>query len=364
MRRVAVSGLLCGRRLLRRTRCLPVEGEVLVELAQRVLSQTPVARAQLPGSAESVRAAALLGISSKELKAAMRVELGAMVEPEALLASSRELLGLIRREVRSPCRGTVEAVSSVTGIVRLRQAPTLVSLMAYLPGTVTELIPARGAVIEAEVELIQGIFGLGPEHIGPLVCLVNEPQHSAPAEFLNNAHKNAVVVAGRQASAAFLCRARELGVGAVVAGSASGQGIVEFAGQDINPAVTVDTRQPPTVLLTEGFGDFAMGEQMFSRLLSHEGIEVSVNGATQIRAGVLRPELIAPAGPQTDPSPVPDEQERVRIVRGRHLGRTGVIIACPPEIVEVDSGVRCLVFEVELDTGQSVRVPRPNVERY
>jgi hypothetical protein len=310
-----------------------------------------------------VRAAALLGLSSKELKAAMKVELGAMVEPEALLACSTELFGLIRREVRSPCRGTVEAISSVTGIVRLRQAPTLVALMAYLPGTVTEIVPARGAVIEAEVELIQGIFGFGPEHIGPLVCLVNEPQHSASADVLNDRHRNAVVVAGRQASAGFLCRARELGIGAVVAGSASGQGIVQFAGQEINPAVTVDVKQPPTLLLTEGFGDFAMEAQVFSKLSNLEGVTVSINGATQIRAGVLRPELIAPTCPQTGPSPEPDERERVRIVRGRHIGRTGVIADCPPEVAEVDSGVRCLVFEVELDTGQRVRIPRPNVER-
>jgi hypothetical protein len=344
-------------------RRLPVEGEVLVHAGELVSATAEVARAELPGGAESVRAAALLRISPKELARTMSVGVGAQVEEGTLLASSRELLGLIQRQVRSPCCGVLEAISSITGILRLRKAATRVSLFAYLPGAVKEVIPRRGAIIEADVELIQGIFGLGPEHIGPLRWLVDDPNSCASEDAFDESHRDAVIVVGRCASAKLLSRARELRVGAVVAGSAQGQSIVELAGREINPAVTVEEQRPPTVVLTEGFGEMAMGDRVFAQLRRLEGLIVSVSGATQIRAGVLRPEIIAPLGRDDVVATELRQAERVRIVRGDHFGRTGALVSCPAQVMEVGSGVRCLVFEVELETGLRVFVPRPNVER-
>ena len=49
-----------------------------------------------------------------------------------------------------------------------------------------------------------------------------------------------------------------------------------------------------TVIVTEGFGDIAMAERTFDMLKDHAGDDASVNGATQIRAGVMRPEIIIP----------------------------------------------------------------------
>ena len=44
----------------------------------------------------------------------------------------------------------------------------------------------------------------------------------------------------------------------------------------------------------EGFGDIAMAQRTFELMRSHDGRMASVNGATQIRAGVMRPEIVIP----------------------------------------------------------------------
>lgn len=359
----AVSALVCGRATLRRERRLPVPGEVLVVPGQVVSAIDEVARAQLPGGAVSLRAAALLGLSPRELDAALRVEVGATVAPGQLLAENREWLGLVRKQVHSPVGGVVESASTITGLLRVREAPTCHGLKAYLPGTVTAILEQRGVVLEAEVTLVQGIFGMGPEHVGPLICLADGPDRNVSFESLNETHRGAVVVLGRTLDTRLLERARALCVGVVVAGSASGQVIVDFAGREINPAVTVEERRPPTLILTEGFGDLVMRDSVFAAIAQMQGESVSVSGATQIRAGVLRPELIASMGVGEESISDRVASERVRIVRGAHLGRSGHIVAAPLEPVVVDSGVRCLVFEVELDEGGRALVPRPNVEQ-
>ena len=48
------------------------------------------------------------------------------------------------------------------------------------------------------------------------------------------------------------------------------------------------------VPLAEGFGAIAMAERTFKLLAQHEGMPAAVNGTTQIRAGVIRPEIVIP----------------------------------------------------------------------
>ncbi len=47
--------------------------------------------------------------------------------------------------------------------------------------------------------------------------------------------------------------------------------------------------------MTEGFGRMTMAKRTFELLRGSGGRKASVNGATQIRAGVMRPEIVIPA---------------------------------------------------------------------
>jgi len=103
--------------------------------------------------------------------------------------------------------------------------------------------------------------------------------------------------------------------------------------------------------------------------LEFEGSFVSMNGATQIRAGVIRPEIIIPheklegvkeTGDVLDSGMVPGTL--VRIIREPHFGSIGTVSSLPVQLQEVKTGSSVRVLEVELEDGRKVVVPRANVE--
>ena len=96
----------------------------------------------------------------------------------------------------------------------------------------------------------------------------------------------------------------------------------------------------------------------------------SVSGATQIRSGVLRPEIIVPstAGERSAPEAVAADGiaigTSVRLVRAPHFGQLGTVVALPPDPCAVASGAVVRVLEAELESGIRVTVPRSNVELF
>ena len=84
------------------------------------------------------------------------------------------------------------------------------------------------------------------------------------------------------------------GTAAVVAGGIDDHDLREILGYDLGVAVTGNEKLGTTIIITEGFGDIAMARRTFELLKSHDGREASVNGSTQIRAGVMRPEILIP----------------------------------------------------------------------
>jgi hypothetical protein len=111
-----------------------------------------------------------------------------------------------------------------------------------------------------------------------------------------------------------------------------------------------------------------MANRTFNLLKRFEGHEASVNGATQIRAGVMRPEIIIPI--ESGESEVEKEHEggyleigkSLRIIRDPYFGIIGTVKSLPPEPHVLGSGSKARVLEVALTTGESVIVPRANVE--
>jgi hypothetical protein len=92
--------------------------------------------------------------------------------------------------------------------------------------------------------------------------------------------------------------------------------------------------------------------------------EVSMSGVTQVRAGVIRPELIGP------PVTVADDDNSlsipgrvVKILCGRHMGSEALIVDEPVTPQHLPSGISTLIYRLKLiDSGDVITVPRVNVE--
>jgi len=364
-------GLKVSRRTtIRKTRRLPLKGEVIVSRGDRVGPDAVVARTELPGIMQTLRVAEFLGLEASDVPKALRVSEGDEVERGTIIAETKSFFGLLKNECRSPISGVVELVSPISGHVGIRHRPTPVEVTAYIPGEVVEVIPEEGVVIEATGALIQGIFGVGGERIGELRVIVGAPDETVEEDRITGDLAGKVVVTGANITGPSLRRAADVGVGGIVTGGIIDSDLIGYLGHDIGVAITGQEDVPTTLIVTEGFGVISMAQRTFDLLKSLEGKSASINGATQIRAGVIRPEIIVPSEDAVGPSRrtgADSEQSldigtRIRVIREPHFGMLGTVTALPPEPVLIESGAKVRTLEAELDAGARATVPRANVE--
>jgi hypothetical protein len=319
--------------VVRRERRLPLKGDVVVERGVEVAADTVVARTVLPGNVQTVNLAARLALDPAKVPASLLKPIGSPVRRGEILAEGKSLFGLVRQRAESPCDGTLETVSPITGQLIVREPPIPVEVAAYVRGLVSDILPGEGVVIETRGALLQGIFGVGGETFGPLRVAVEKPTDDLTADRLRPELRGAVVVGGAYVSHATLMRAREVGVAAVVVGGFDDQDLRQLLGRDLGVAITGAEELGFTLVLTEGFGRIHMAERTWRLLRGHEGEQASVSGATQIRAGVMRPEIIIPragAGVRRDAQAVGTGLEIGTLLRSRTSGVSPRSSSCPP----------------------------------
>lgn len=357
--------------VVHKTRRLPIRGEVLISVNEPVEPDTIVARAELPGPITTVRLSDQLGVGANDLDEYMTKASGEPIEKGELLAKRQGFIKWFTTQVDAPVSGTIEFISNVTGNVGIRHQPTPVEVRSYLKGTATDLLEGEGATIETRGAMIQGIFGVGGEAHGQLAIIAKSPDEEVPPDRLSSSHTGKVVVCGALATYELLNAARRIGVIGLVAGGIVDAELKQLLGYDIGVAITGHEDIGLTVIVTEGFGALPMAQATFELLQSLEGRLACISGATQIRAGVIRPEVIVPRPELTGHTkPARSKVESglleigtpIRIIREPNFGRLATVATLPPELQEVEAGAKVRVLEAELDNGKFVTVPRANVE--
>jgi hypothetical protein len=311
-----------------------------------------------------------LGAAPNEIKDYLVKREGETVQKDEVLAENKPFFKWLKTEIRSPVTGTVESISTVTGQVLLREPPRVLDLLAYLDGLVVEVRPQQGVTVECVCSLVQGIFGIGGEAYGEIVMAVEAPDRPLTPDRLTVEMKGKVVVGGSFLSAETMAKAKDVGVAGLVVGGIHDQDLRALLGYDLGVAITGSEQVGFTLILTEGFGAIPMAAKTFSVLSSHAGAMASISGATQIRAGVIRPEIIIPlkggrstvnrSATQTREGIQPGDL--VRIIRDPLFGKIGRVSALPSELRKIQTESEVRVLEVRFDDGSTVVVPRANIE--
>jgi biotin carboxyl carrier protein len=371
MAKAYTPGLKVSTRTRHRVRRqLPLAGDVLVKVGDHVQARQTVAQTFLPGDVTPLNLAKLLGAPPGDVPGCLVKKEGDRIAPDDVLARTKGIFGKFRTEYKSTVAGTIESVSSVTGQVIVRGEPLPVEIKAYLTGRVAEILPSEGCVIEADVTFVQGIFGIGGETFGPVRMACKSFDQELADDLITDDMQGCVVVGGARMTERAIEKAREVGVAAVVSGGIDDQDLKTFLGYDLGVAITGSERLGLTLIITEGFGEIAMAERTFRLFASREGDDAAVNGATQIRAGVMRPEIVVPLKEQyfgvetaaAHPEGYLEVGMPVRIIRDPYFGLIGAVSALPSEPRVLESGSKARVLEITFDTGEAVIIPRANVE--
>lgn len=353
---------------IKKVRRLPLKGTVVVSEGAAVEAETVVARTELPGNVQPIKAASLLGIHQQDLREFMLKKEGEAIEKDEVIATSKSFFGLFKSHCRSPVKGTVESISDVTGQVIIREPPIPVEVDAYIDGIVAEVMAGEGVVVQAEGAFLQGIFGVGGETVGLLEVVTNSPEEELRETHLHPGLAGKVVVGGSLVRIPALRRAIEVKARAVVVGGLDDQDLRSLLGYDLGVAITGQESIGCTVIVTEGFGRMAMARRTFDLLGRHQGRKVSVNGATQIRAGVMRPEIVIPitaqklAGEGKHASEGLTVGSPVRVIRVPYFGRLGVVADLPSELRDLETEAKVRVLKVRFESGEEAVLPRANVE--
>jgi len=363
---------------IRKSRNLPLPGDVIVKEGDIVKSDDIVARTNLPGKVHSVNVVNRLAILPGDLRKNMLKKEGESVKKDEPIAETSPFIKMFKSICLSPITGNIESISDITGQVLLREPPKPVQISAYIDGRVVQTIEKEGVLIETYATFIQGIFGIGGETTGELQIVVDSPDDIVKPEDLNETHNGKIIVCGSIIYYDAIKKALEVGVKGIVVGGIHDKDINELLGYDLGVAITGSEDINITLVITEGFGQIRMAQKTFDILKHREGSMASINGATQIRAGVVRPEIIIPykkeetekaseAIAESESSPNEESGgistgDPIRIIRNPHFGKIGKVKALPSELKTIETEAKARVLEVEFPDGQTAVIPRANVE--
>jgi hypothetical protein len=367
------------RTTIEKLRRLPLKGTVLVREGEVVTPNTVVARTELPGLMQTIKVAERMGIEASEVAGVLKIKVGDTIQKDDVIAETKGLFGkFFRSEFRSPVGGKVELISPSNGHVGVREAPTPVEKDAYIRGTIAKVIPGEGVIVRCEGALVQGIFGVGGERLGEVVVVTDGPDKPITDATLTPAHAGKIVIGGSNVSGAALRKAAQLGIIGIVCGGVVDRELMDYLaealdqpGYDIGVAITGQEPIAFTLIVTEGFGTIDMAKRTFALFQSLQGKTASINGATQIRAGVIRPEVVvplsdAPTNIGNDDSDAESGQlgigTPIRVIREPYFGILGSVTGLPEKLQKVESETMVRVLEAKLEDGRTVTVPRANVE--
>jgi hypothetical protein len=333
-----------------RERLLPILGTVLVRLNQKVNPNDVIAEANWAREHVLLDVARTLGVSANVANRLIKCKENDRLAAKTEIAAGK---GLFPRSVVVPRDGRVVIVGG--GQVLMEVGETKMELRAGISGTVIEVIPNRGAVLQTAGALVQGVWGNGRIDSGLLVNLVEKPDDVLDARRIDVSMRGFVILAGMLKDAEALKAAADLPVRGLVLSS-------------LYPSLIPQAREMRyPIIVTDGFGSLPMNSAAYKLLSTNAKREVTVNAEAYDRYSGARPELIISL-PATNNPPALREVEtfvrglQVRMRRPPALGMIGSIVSIKPGLTTLLSGLRAPAAEVKLENGETVVAPLVNLE--
>ncbi len=333
-----------------RERQLPISGTVIARVGQKVSSGDVVAETNLASEHVLLDVARALRVSPTVADSLVKFKLHDRIAASAEIAVGK---GLFPRSVRAPREGRVVAVGG--GQVLMEVGETKMELRAGIPGTIIELLPNRGVVIQTAGALIQGVWGNGRVDSGLLMNLAEKPDSILTASRLDVSMRGTVILAGIVKDADALQAAADLPVRGLILSSLY-PSLLQLARE---------MRYP--IMVTDGFGPLPMNSAAYKLLSTNAKRDVTVNAEVYDRYTGARPEVIIPLPIASDPPPLREVETfapglQVRMRRPPALGMIGSIVLLKPGLTTLPSGLRAFAAEVKLENGETVVAPLVNLE--
>jgi hypothetical protein len=334
---------------VQRRRYLPITGKVMVRAGQEVTADEVIATTDAYATHISIDLERGLGVPKNKVVEYLKRSIGDDVSEGAVIASRS---GLLSRTVRAPRSGRMVTVGGGQVLLRVKQKPF--ELKAGLPGTVIQVEPDLGAIIQTTGAWIQGVWGNGKVRSGKLALCVEQPDQAVTSKDLNSKQKGLILLAGYCVGPQVFERMAKYQINGLILGSMATR------------LIPTAMRMPYPVMVLDGFGAMGINLSAFRLLSTNVEREISLNAAVYDHQTGQRPEIVIPLEGQGAP-PVPMDLEtveigqQVKILRAPYHGKVGTI-ARLLGVVRLPNGMRVETAEVTLSDEEKALVPLANLE--
>jgi hypothetical protein len=350
MNMIAPVNHIVGLTSIVRERMLPVSGNVLARLNQKVGATDVVAETKWAREHVLLDVARTLQISPAAAERLVKCKVGDKLAAGTEVAKGRSLFS---GSVRVPREGTVVAVGG--GQVLLEVGESKVELRAGIPGTVIEVMPGRGVVIQTAGSLIQGVWGNGRVETGVLVNLMNTAEDVLTEAKMDVSLRGSILLGGTVKDQVILQAAADLPARGLIVSS-------------LFPSLIPMAREMKyPIVVTDGFGTMPMNSAAYRLLTTNAKREVIINAEVYNRYTGARPEVIIPLPISSEPPSSPEYAvfaagQQVRMRRPPFMGSIGSLEMLRPGLTTLPSGLRAPAADVKLENGETVVVPLVNLE--
>ncbi len=336
---------------IQRRRTLPVPGQVLVRQGQPVEVKTAVAETVLEPKHILLNIAHSLGVSDQKADELIQRTSGERINKDDLIAGP---VGVLRRVVRAPQSGEIVMVGDGQVLIEVNQPAYQVH--AGMPGTVVELIPNRGAVVETIGAVVQGFWGNRHSAFGLIQSKLTSPDDVLSPDQLDMSQRGAILLGGHCDDAQIFRKATEIPLRGLILTSMASS-LLPLARKKSFP-----------ILVLEGFGRRSLNIMSYNVLTTNKEREVAVNAQAFDPTTGIRPEVVIPLKADEDrvgESPVGEEiapGKKIRVIRAPHAGRIATIERIFQEPIQLSSGLHAEVALVSFENDQQATVPLANME--
>jgi len=335
---------------IRRERVLPIEGHVMVRRMQKVAPTDVIVIAPLNPKYILLEIAHGLNVTPARADELLQRRAGDELAKGDIIAGP---VGLFQRVIRAPHSGLVRIAGEGKVLFEISSPP--LELQAGIEGTITNIIPERGAIIETRGALIQGIWGNGNITYGVVQPVSNNLNQELLADQINIGFRGTILAAGYCSNPNVLEVAATIPIKGLVLGS-------------ISSAVlpTAKSMNYP-ILVIDGFGTKPMNTAAEEILVANKDRNVVLHAQVYDPWSGKYPEIIISQPNQPEPN-LPIESEplssgkRVIIVNGSQSPQIGTIDFIHSRIKVLSSGIETRAAEVTYGNEKRATIPLSNVE--
>lgn len=339
---------------IKRTRTFPSQGQVNVRVGQKVGATEPIGEyiQEKEYSLLNIRKGLNLN-KNKDVRQIVKYKVGDTLQKEDLIAESG---GLFSKIIRAPYKSEVLLINSSQ--ILLQNISNPVQLLAGMDAIVVELLPGRGAILETNGVLIQGVWGNQKIQAGLLIPILDTPEHKLDISDIDVTYRGSIIAGGYCEDVNILKYANELPLKGLILSS-------------IHPdLLPLAEKLDVAIIVTDGFGATPMNSRTFELLTTNAKRDTSLNAEFDLTYGKV-PEIIIPLPAEGYlPNDVTDFKPGliIRINHGPQIGLMGVITKVFEKPSSLPHGIKTMAALVKLnkmneeDEQKELIIPLANID--